>query len=88
VGVDPLTLAVDVLTVAVFDSEFFDATFDGLVGANAEGHIIASQGAAGTPGVPFTSEVVDRFGGGAEPMQAAGAAVLQLAWRHRASLLG
>lgn len=87
-GVDPLTLAVDVLTVAVFDSEFFDATFGGLVGANAEGHIIASQGAAGTPGVPFTSEVVDRFGGGAEPMQAAGAAVLQLAWRHRASLLG
>jgi hypothetical protein len=52
VGVDPLTLAVDVLTVAVFDSEFFDATFDGLVGANAEGHIIASQGAAGTPVCP------------------------------------
>ena len=88
VGVDPLTLAVDILTVAVFDSDLFDATFEGLVAANAEGRVIASHGAAGAPGVPFTSEVVDRFGGGAEPMQAAGAAILQLAWRHRASLLG
>jgi hypothetical protein len=34
-------------------------------------------------GVPFSAEVVDRFTGGGEPMQAAGAAVLELAWRHR-----
>lgn len=88
VGVDPLTLAVDVLTAAVFDGDLFDATFGGLVAANAEGRIIASQGASGAPGVPFTSETVDRFGAGGEPMQAAGAAILQLAWRHRNSLLG
>jgi hypothetical protein len=88
VGVDPLTLAVDILTTAVFDSDLFDTTFDGLVAANAEGRVIASQGASGAPGVPFTSEAVDRFAGGAEPMQAAGAAILQLAWRHRNSLLG
>jgi hypothetical protein len=88
VGVDPLTLAVDILTTAVFDSDLFDTTFDGLVAANAEGRVIASQGAAGAPGLPFTSEAVERFAGGAEPMQAAGAAILQLAWRHRNSLLG
>jgi hypothetical protein len=87
-GVDPLTLAVDILTTAVFDSDLFDTTFDGLVAANAEGRVIASQGASCAPGVPFTSEAVDRFAGGAEPMQAAGAATLQLAWRHRNSLLG
>jgi hypothetical protein len=88
IGVDPLTLAVDILTTAVFDSDLFDTTFDRLVTANAEGCVIASQGAVGAPGLPFTSEAVDRFGSGAEPMQAAGAAILQLAWRHRNSLLG
>jgi hypothetical protein len=88
VGVDPLTLAVDILTTIVFDSDLFDTIFDRLVTANAEGRVIASQGASGAPGVPFTSEAVERFGSGTEPMQAAGAAILQLAWRHRNSLLG
>ena len=87
-GVDPLTLAVDILTAAVFDNDLFDTAFDGLVAANAEGHVIAGQGAGGAPGLPFTGEVIDRFGGGAEPMQAAGAAILQQAWQHRGSLLG
>ncbi len=87
-GVDPLTFAVDILTVAVFDGDVFDAIFGGLVAANAEGRVVGGRGGAGTPGVPFTAEAVGRFGGGAEPVQAAGAAVLQLAWRHRASLLG
>jgi hypothetical protein len=85
-GVDPLTLAVDILTAAVFDSDIFDAIFGGLVAVNAEGRVIG-QGAPGTPGVPFTGEVIHRFEGGTEPMQAAGAAVLQLAWRHRTALL-
>jgi hypothetical protein len=62
VGVDPLTLAVDVLTAAVFDGDLFDATFGGLAAANAEGRIIASLGASGAPGVPFTSEA-SRCGG-------------------------
>jgi len=83
-GVDPLTLAVDILAVAVFDSDVFDDLFAGLVAANAEGRVIGGPGARG---VSFTAEVIDRFGGGAEPTQAAGAAVLQLAWRHRDRLL-
>jgi hypothetical protein len=84
-GADPLTLAADLLTVAVFDSELFDTEFAGLVTVNAEGRIVTGHG---TTGFPFTAEAVARFAGGTEPMQAAGAAVLQLAWKHRALLLG
>jgi len=72
----------------VFDSGLFDDLFAGLVATNAEGRVVGGPGAPGAPGVPFTAEVIHRFGGGAEPMQAAGAAVLQLAWQHRARLLG
>jgi hypothetical protein len=84
-GVDPLTLVADILTVAVFDADVFDAAFSGLVAGNAEGRIITSQGEAG---FPFTEQVVARFTNGTEPMQAAGAATLQLAWNHRGLLLG
>jgi len=87
-GVDPLTLAVDILAAAVFDSDLFDDLFAGLVAANAEGRVVGGPGTPGAPGVPFTAEVIRRFGGGAEPTQAAGAAVLQLAWQQRARLLG
>ena len=88
-GVDPLTFAADVLAVAVFDGDVFDGLFAGLVAANAEGRVIGPGAPAvpGVPGVPFTGGAVRRLAGGAEPMQAAGAAVLQLAWRHRRSLL-
>jgi hypothetical protein len=78
-GADPLTLAIDILTVAVFDADTFDALFDGLVPVNAEGRVM--------PGMPFTRDTVGRFTDGGEPMQAAGAAVLQLAWDHREMLL-
>jgi hypothetical protein len=66
-GADPLTLAVDILCVAAFSSDVFDALFTGLVAVNAEGRVRA--------GVPFTAEMVDRLTG-REPMQPAGAAVL------------
>jgi len=98
-GADPLTLAADMLTVAVFDADLFDATFSGLVPANDEGRIIADGGAAGPPGaggpsgaagaaagVPFRAPTVERFGT-TEPMQPAGAALLRLAWKHRDTLL-
>jgi len=84
IGVDPLTFAVDILTVAVFDADLFDATFSDLVTANAEGQVINGPN---TTGIPFTGEAVDRFAEGGEPMQAAGAAVLTLAWEHRAKIL-
>jgi hypothetical protein len=84
-GTDPLTLATDILTAAVFRADVFDALFGGLVAANEEGQVVSWPGLTG---VPFTAEVVSRFAGGSEPVQPAGAAVLELAWRHRARLLG
>jgi hypothetical protein len=86
-GLDPLTLVVDMLTVAVFDAPVFDAVFADLVSSNAEGHIVTGEDATGTTiGIPFRAATVERFTT-AEPMQAAGAALLRLAWRHRDALL-
>ncbi len=84
-GVDPLTLVADILTVAVFDSDIFDAAFSRVVADNAEGRVVTSHGQTG---FSVSEEAVFRFTSGAEPMQSAGAAVLQLAWNHRALLLG
>ena len=84
-GVDPLTFATDVLAVAVFDAPLFDAEFARLVVLNAEGRVITGGGPAG---IPFTAETIARLTGGREPLQASGAAVLNLAWEHRARLLG
>lgn len=78
-GVDPLTLATDVLTVVVFDAALFDSVFDGLVSVNAEGRVLEA--------LDFSEANVDRFVN-SEPTQAAGAALLALAWRHRSLLLG
>lgn len=84
-GVDPLTFATDILTVAVFDAPLFDAEFGAMVARNAEGRVITGDGAAG---IPFTGATIARLTGGAEPVQAAGAALLGLAWQHRRHLLG
>jgi hypothetical protein len=84
-GVDPLTLATDILTVAVFDAAVFDRLFRGLVTRNAEGRVVTQDGSAA---IPFTAEAVHRFAGGDEPTQTAGAALLRLAWQHRGALLG
>ena len=86
-GLDPLTLVVDMLSVAVVDAPVFDAVFAGLVRANEEGHLVAGQDPAGaTAGLPFTAASVERFAA-AEPMQSAGAALLRTAWEHRDTLL-
>jgi hypothetical protein len=84
-GVDPLTLDVDLMTVLVFDAPFFDREFGGLVAANDEGHLLQGHDPADV-GLEFTAGNVDRFTR-TESMQAAGAAVLALAWQHREALL-
>jgi hypothetical protein len=84
-GVDPLSFATDLLAVAVFDADLFDAEFAGLVARNAEGRVVTGGGSAG---IPFTSGTVARLTDGREPFQAAGAALLRLAWEHRKHLLG
>jgi hypothetical protein len=78
-GTDPLTYATDLLTAAVIDSDVFDALFSMTLQRNAEGTILAAR--------EFAAHVVDRIVTG-EPVQAAGAALLRLAWRHRATLGG
>lgn len=74
-GFDPLTLTVDLLTVAIFDAEAFDSAFSAMVDRNEEGEIVKN--------VPFTAEALEPYLSGARPRQAAGAAVIALALRHR-----
>jgi hypothetical protein len=78
-GTDPLTYATDLLTVAVIDSDVFDALFAQNSRRNAEGTVLAAR--------EFAAHVIDRTVTG-EPVQAAGAALLRLAWRHRETLSG
>jgi hypothetical protein len=78
-GTDPLTYATDLLVVVVLDSQVFDEVFSMTPQANGEGRLLAAQ--------EFDAGVVERFAT-RQPMQAAGAATLQLAWRHRNHLLG
>ncbi len=52
--------------------------FGTVAAINAEGSIL--------PAVPFSAETVERYASH-EPTQAAGAALLRLAWRHRPILL-
>src|SRR6202453_1376895 len=79
-GVDPLSYAADLLTVVVIDEDVFTDLFGaGVAGAgNSEGRVLAPR--------PFTEAVVARTVE-RDPLQAAGAAVLRLAWTHRAALL-
>ena len=77
-GTDPLTYATDLLTVAVIDSGVFDELFSLRPRSNAEGSVLAAR--------EFAAHVIDRVVT-SEPVQAAGAAVLRLAWRHRETLI-
>jgi len=76
-GVDPLTYATDLLTVAVIDSGVSDELFGLGPRGNDEGRVLAAR--------EFARPVIDRLAA-REPVQAAGAAVLRLAWRHRQAL--
>jgi len=86
IGVDPLTFATDLLSVVVFDAKVFDAAFGDLVEANAEGEIVSGREADRIPGISFAETQVAHMLS-EQPMQAAGAAVLALAWQHRQVLL-
>jgi len=77
-GVDPLTFATDLLTVAAFDAPVYDELFGDLVGVNAEGTVIAAR--------PFDPTTVAALIAD-YPLQAAGAALLALAIEHADALL-
>ncbi|MGP3950981.1 helix-turn-helix domain-containing protein [Streptomyces sp. 7N604] len=86
-GVDPLTFVSDMLTVVVFDSTAFDDVFPKLAATNDEGHLVEVEDGTGRSlGVPFRADHIERLTT-REQMQPAGAALLRLAWQHRAELL-
>ena len=78
-GADPLTFALDLLTVVVIDAPLFDELFGELAERNAEGTVLKPR----PFDEPTITELTTR-----EPVQAAGAALLKLAIAHRALLLG
>lgn len=88
-GVDPLGLAADQLTVLVLDAPVFDELFGSLVHANEEGRILTREPGArlGTPaGVGFTADNVKLYSTD-RPIVPASAALLRLAWENREMLL-
>ena len=78
-GADPLTFAVDLLTVVVIDAPLYDDLFGDLVSGNAEGTVLKR--------CPFDEPTVTELTA-RHPFQAAGAALLELAVRHAGVLLG
>jgi hypothetical protein len=83
-GIDPLAPAGEILTATVMDSDVFDAAFPRLAPQNAEGELYSSD--AGTVGIAWTDANV-RQALYREPLAAAAAACISLAWRHRDLLL-
>jgi hypothetical protein len=69
-GADPLTFALDLLTVVVIDAPLYDDLFGSIVPDNAEGTVL--------PPRPFDEPTVSELTNW-HPVQAAGAALLKLA---------
>jgi hypothetical protein len=87
VGLDPLTLWGEILTVAIFDDDIFDELFASMLAQNHEGTVVRVAHPTKSPQyVPFTEERVDQLVE-AEPLAPAAAACLELAWRDRETLL-
>lgn len=82
VGLDPLTLAGEILSVVVIDSEVYDTVFAGLVSQNSEGSIVGASASGAMAGIPFTEANIRRLVK-EEPVAPAAAACLDLAWHHR-----
>ena len=82
IALDALTLAGEVLTVAVINEDVYDEVFAGLVSANDEGTIAATT-------VPFEEHTVRRLlAGKPHTLAPAAAGCIQLAWQHRRVVLG
>jgi transcriptional regulator with XRE-family HTH domain len=87
VGVDPLTLAGEILTVVVIDDDVFGEVFADLVRGNSEGAVVsAGRTRRVGEGIPFTYESLERLVT-REPIAPAASACLQLAWTNRDALL-
>jgi len=84
-GLDPLTLAGEILTVLVIDAQVFDRVFADVVAWNSEGDVVFS--ADGSVGVPWRRDTVYRLLA-TEPLAPAARACLELAWEQQDLLLG
>jgi transcriptional regulator with XRE-family HTH domain len=87
IGLDPLTLAGEILVVTVIDDDVFDDVFRDFITVNSEGVAVAAGGnERAAQGVPFTEVNVRRLLE-REPIAPAAAACLSLSWQHRVLLL-
>jgi transcriptional regulator with XRE-family HTH domain len=84
-GLDPLTLAGEILTVLVIDADVFDDVFADVVAWNSEGDVVFS--ADGSVGVPWRRDSVYQLLA-TEPLAPAAQACIELAWDHQDLLLG
>lgn len=58
---EPLTLWVELLTVAVIAAPVFDELFSGMVAINEEGAALSTESGKPTVGIPFTSDARERL---------------------------
>lgn len=86
IGLDPLTLAGEILSVVVIDADVYDTVFAGIVSRNSEGTVLADHGGGGTAGIRFNEANIRRLLDN-EPLASAAAACLDLAWQHRGRIL-
>lgn len=85
-GMDPLTLTVELLTAAVIDEAVFNKVFTNLVSRNEEGIVIRRDGSAkNTVGIDFTENSIHEYSS-SHNLMPAGGACLELAWRHHETL--
>ncbi|MGI8815329.1 MAG: helix-turn-helix domain-containing protein [Pseudonocardia sp.] len=83
---EPLTLWVELLTVAVIEAPVFDKLFSTMVAVNEEGAAISTEAGRPTVGIPFTADTRERLR--SEPLSPISRACIELAWQHRHTLLG
>lgn len=83
---EPLTLWVELLTVAVIEGPVFDELFVGMVDVNEEGAAVSTEAGQPTIGIPFTSDTLERLKN--EPLSPIARASIALTWNYRHTLLG
>jgi hypothetical protein len=83
---EPLTLWVELLTVAVIEAPVFDELFRDMVAVNEEGAAVSTDADKPAVGIPFTSDARERLR--EEPLSPIARACIELAWQHRHQLLG
>lgn len=86
IGLDPLTLAGEILSVVVIEAEVYDEVFSGLVGQNLEGSVVRGVAGGARTGIPFTAANLRRLREN-EHLAPAALACLDLTWKHRGIVL-